>query len=314
MNFTFRRGVREEVGLLIGLIGPSGGGKTFSAMRLAKGICGDDPFAVIDTEAGRAKHYADDFKFDHGDLKPPFTPDVYSGAIKAAEDAGYKAIIVDSASHVWAGDGGVLDMHETELARLTKGDPSRSENFNMLAWNRPKSEHKRMVSRLLQLRSSVILCLRAEEKIKMEKGADGKTKIVPQGWQPICEKNLPYELTISFLLTPDNPGVGKPIKLEKQHLEIFPAGEKIGEECGRRILDWSKGGEKKKAPEPKKEKRKAPAKDFLATINEQYQRIGAESFHEIMNKFGITSPEEITEREKQVEFFRALIGQKGVGA
>ena len=71
MTFTFRPAIREDVGLLIGLAGGTGSGKTYTAMRLASGIAGDKRFCVIDTEAGRAKHYADQFKFDHGDLKPP---------------------------------------------------------------------------------------------------------------------------------------------------------------------------------------------------------------------------------------------------
>ena len=83
-NFTFRPAIRENVGLLIGLIGASGSGKTYTAMRLASGICAGKPFAVIDTEAGRAKHYADQFKFDHGDLKPPFRPNAYAEAIEAS--------------------------------------------------------------------------------------------------------------------------------------------------------------------------------------------------------------------------------------
>jgi hypothetical protein len=37
------------------------------------------------------------------------------------------------------------------------------------------------------------------------------------GWIPIAEKNLPYELTASFLLMADKPGVPKPIKLQEQH-------------------------------------------------------------------------------------------------
>ena len=53
-GITFRPALRENVGLLIGLAGGSGGGKTWSAMLLAKGISGDKPFAVIDTEARRA--------------------------------------------------------------------------------------------------------------------------------------------------------------------------------------------------------------------------------------------------------------------
>ena len=134
MSFQFRPAIREEVGLLIGLIGPSGGGKTYTGMRLAKGICGDKPFAVIDTEAGRAKHYADLFKFDHGDLKPPFTPDAYAEAIKAADEAGYKAVIVDSCSHEWNGDGGVLDWQENELTRMAGDDYRKRESCKMSSW------------------------------------------------------------------------------------------------------------------------------------------------------------------------------------
>src|SRR4249919_950571 len=118
MAFTFRPAVRENVGLLIGLSGASGSGKTYSAFRLAKGIAGDKPFAVIDTEAGRAKHYGDRFKFDHGDLKPPFRPGAYADAIGAADAAGYPVIVVDSFSHEHAGEGGLLDWHEEEFQRM----------------------------------------------------------------------------------------------------------------------------------------------------------------------------------------------------
>ncbi len=118
MTFQFREAKREGVGLLIGLAGGTGSGKTFSAFRLASGIAGNRKFAVIDTEAGRALHYADQFRFDHGDLRGPFNPDAYIEAIAAADDAGYPAIVVDSTSHLWAGDGGILDWREAELDRL----------------------------------------------------------------------------------------------------------------------------------------------------------------------------------------------------
>src|SRR5512139_2729714 len=137
MSFEFRPAIREAVGLLIGLIGPSGGGKTYTAMRLAKGICGEKPFAVIDTEASRAKHYADIFKFDHGDLKPPFRPSAYADAIKAADEAGYKAVIVDSCSHEWAGEGGILDWQEEELFKKAGDDYHKRETYKMSSWIKP---------------------------------------------------------------------------------------------------------------------------------------------------------------------------------
>jgi hypothetical protein len=253
VSFTFRRAVRENVGLLIGLIGASGSGKTWSAMRLASGICGDKPFAVIDTEAGRAKHYADQFHFDHGDLKPPFSPHAYAEAIAAADAAGYPVVVVDSCSHEWAGDGGVLDMQEGELERMAGDDWQKRERVKMAAWIRPKMEHKKMAQRLLQVRAHLILCFRAEEKIEMVK-QDGKLVIVPKksptgldGWIPVCEKNLPYELTASFLLMAANPGIPHPIKLQEQHKPLFPLDKPITEESGRQIAQWAAGGTK--APE-----------------------------------------------------------------
>ena len=238
MGFQFRPGVRENVGLLIGLIGPSGGGKTFTAMELASGICGDRPFAVIDTEARRALHYADRFRFDHGELAAPFRPDAYEGAIKTADDAGYHVIVVDNASHVWYGEGGLLEWHDEEYQRLGGKD-----SVKMLAWVKPKMAHKRMVQRLLQVRAHLILCFRAEEKTKMIKNSKGKMEPVNIGWQPICEKNLPYELTVSILLEPENPGCPIPIKVQEQHRPLFPEGVQINRQAGAAIRDWAKGGE-----------------------------------------------------------------------
>lgn len=297
MSFTFRPAIRENVGLLIGLAGGTGSGKTYTAMRLAAGIAGDKPFAVIDTEAGRAKHYADQFRFDHGDLAPPFSPARYSEAIAAADKAGYPVIVVDSASHEHAGDGGLLDMHEAEYVRMGGRD-----NVKVAAWIKPKGEHKKFVGRLLQLRAHLILCFRAEEKIEMVRDENGKMKPVPKksltgldGWIPICEKNLPFELTASFLLLATQPGVPKPIKLQQQHRELFPLDKPITEESGRRLAAWARGGAKPAteqqsgndaAPEPSATVSSAAAPshaedDFAASIEsattlEELQRVGTE--------------------------------------
>ena len=242
MTFTFRPAVRENVGLLIGLAGASGSGKTFTAMRLASGMAGDKPFCVIDTEAGRAKHYADQFRFDHGDLTPPFSPSRYSEAIAAADAAGYPVIVVDSCSHEHSGDGGLLDMQEAEFARMGSKDSAK-----MASWVKPKGEHRKMVSRLLQVRAHLILCFRAAEKIEMVR-VDGKMEVRKKqtatgldGWVPECEKTLPYELTTSLLLMASNPGVPHPIKLQSQHRALFPLDQPITEDSGRKLAQWASG-------------------------------------------------------------------------
>lgn len=248
-NISFRPAVREAVGLIVGLCGGTGSGKTWSAMEMATGICGADSFALIDTENRRGLHYADAFKFDHADLRAPFSPDAYADAIIAADKAGYKVIVVDSATHEWAGDGGVLDMQEAELDRMAGTDWKKRESCKMAAWIKPKMAHKHMVSKLLQVRAHLILCFRAEEKVEMLRGDDGKMKIVPKksltgldGWMPVCEKNLPFELTASFLLTADQPGFPKPIKLQQQHRNLFPLDKPINRESGRLVAAWAAGG------------------------------------------------------------------------
>lgn len=253
MTVNFRPAVRENVGLWINLIGGTGTGKTFTGMRLASGISGDKPFAVIDTENRRALHYADRFKFDHAEIREPFSPDAYAEAIQGADKAGYAVIMIDSGTHEWAGHGGILDMQEHELERMAGDNWAKREACKMSSWIKPKMAHKRLVNVMLGVRAHIIFCLRAEPKIEMVKGEKG-WEVRPKqsltgldGWIPVCEKNLPFEATASFLLMADKPGFPHPIKLQEQVIHLFPPNQPIDEESGRRLAEWASGA-KKAAP------------------------------------------------------------------
>ena len=317
MSFVFKRAIRESVGLLIGLAGGTGAGKTFSAMRLAQGISGDRPFAVIDTEAGRAKHYSDRFVFDHGDLRPPFTPQAYAEAILAADEAGYPAIVVDSMTHEWAGEGGVLEMQEEELERMAGDNWQKREACRMAAWIKPKMQHKKMVQRLLQVRAHLILCFRAEEKVEMVKDEKtGKMVIVPKksttgldGWMPVCEKNLPYELTASFLLTADAPGMPKAIKLQEQHRPMFPANKPVDEESGKRVAVWASGG----AAPAKAAEKKPPAKEEPAKadppVEQPVDPVSTEEFEKLVEALDVkTRPALVTAYNADIAVLKARKG------
>lgn len=252
---SFRPAVRENVNALLSFAGGTGSGKTLTAMRVARGLAGDKPFYVIDTENRRALHYVDlvppggeKVRFEYGEITDPFSPAKYIEAIDAAEKAGARVIIIDSASHEHAGEGGLLDMHEAALQKMAGNDWQRREACKMAAWVEPKGEHKKLVNRMLRCRAHLILCLRAETKIEMVKDGNGKTQIRPKttltgldGWVPICEKNLPFEMTCSFLLTPDKPGFPKPIKLQEQHKAFFPLDRPVTEESGRLLAAWAQG-------------------------------------------------------------------------
>ena len=247
-DFKFEHAVRKAVKLRIGLAGGTGGGKTYSAMELASGLAGGKRFAFIDSEAERAKHYADEFDFDHGDLQPPFRPQAYLDAIVAAEAAKYPVIVVDSFSHEWEGEGGILEWQEEELDRMAGQDMEKRHRCLRAAWIAPKRAHRKMVNRLLQVRAHLIICLRAEEKIDMEH-KDGKLVVVPKksrtgldGWIPICEKRLPFELDASFLLIESAPGIPKPIKLENQHRKLINLEKPLDKSVGAALGVWAAGG------------------------------------------------------------------------
>lgn len=242
--FLFKPAVRENTPMVMALAGASGSGKTFTALELAMGLADGGKIAVIDTEGRRALHYADLrdktgaelFRFDHGELRPPFSPERFLAAMKQAEAAGYRVIVIDSFSDEHEGEGGLIDMAAA----------GRSEN-SAANWARPKAAHKLIVRWLRQARCHVIFCLRAEERVKFEKVWNDKkqreeTAVVPLGWMPVCEKRFMYDMTASFLLSPARPGIPEPIKLQEQHRRFFPEGKPVTRESGRLLAAWATGG------------------------------------------------------------------------
>lgn len=279
MTFHFRKGVREGVTVLVALAGASGSGKTFSALRMAKGLARGKPVAFIDTEARRALHYADRFDFLHCDMEPPFHPERFIEAVRAAEKAGAAVIIVDSFSHEYDGVGGILEWAEQIEAGTPKPgienprEPKDSQDWwkdwaekpvkSPGNWKEPKREHRRMVSAFLQVRAHLIFCLRADEKIEIVKGDGGKTQIKPLGWMPICEKRFMFEMTSSFTLAPARPGAVNydlPNKIQEQHRALFRDGAQIGEAQGEALAAWaqSESAPAKPAPAPSKVAPSAP--------------------------------------------------------
>lgn len=293
MSFTLRPAVREKIGLLFAIAGASGSGKTFSALVLARGIAnGTGRIAVIDTEAGRALHYApqpgtkaDGFKtfdFLHLNFEPPFTPERYVEAIKACEEAGATVIVVDSLSHEWNGEGGCSDIQAAEAERMATWDgkvnPAKIEAMTAPAWKKPKMRHQRMMARLIQCRTHLIFCLRAQEKIKIvkvEKNGRMTSEIVPQGFMPICEKSLMFEMSGSMTLHPETPGQPRydmQHKLNEDLRAIFQEGRYIDADAGKRLRLWAETG----ADRPSIDKAAEGVRDLIERIqdaNEQTLRV-----------------------------------------
>jgi ABC-type dipeptide/oligopeptide/nickel transport system ATPase component len=254
VTFTFQPAARTSTPLLLGLVGPSGGGKTYSALRLAAGIQSvvGGEIAFIDTEARRALHYANKFKFLHLDFEPPHGPDRYLEAIESAFQAGAKTIIVDSMSHEHEGAGGVLEQHEAELDRMAGQDYRKREACNFIAWAKPKAARRKLINALLQKQGNFIFCFRAKEKIKLVKQEDGKIKPGDAGWQAIAGDEFVYEMTDRFLLPPGAKGVpdmsaeaiinGVP-KVTEDHYAFIQPNNPLHEQMGVSLARWAQGEE-----------------------------------------------------------------------
>lgn len=240
--FDDKPAVREQTPVFVGLVGPSGGGKTYSALRLASGIqsvTGGDIFG-IDTEADRMKAYADKFKFRHVPFGAPFSPLDYLAAIEHCVAKGAKTIVIDSMSHEHEGPGGLLEMHEREMGGNFKKQ--------MIAWAKPKAARRRLINAILQVKANFIFCFRAKEKMKIVQGKDP----VPLGFMAIGGEEWIYEMTVATLLLPNANGVplwqseqiGErlTIKLPEQFRSVFHGGEQLSEAHGAAMAQWAAGG------------------------------------------------------------------------
>lgn len=267
--YAYTPAVRRRVSLITILAGATGSGKTLTALLLARGLVGgrqnDHKIKAIDSESGRLLFYAPaegekpgdfTFGFMYGEIHAPFTPEAYGEAIVAADTTETEVIIVDSFSHVWNGDGGCDDIHEDVLDRQCKDDPNnyaKRQALSVGAWKEPKLRHKRLVSRMLQCRAHLIICLRAEEKMRMESVVQDngfkKTVItaakdlpITERWGLICEKKLPFEATLSLLFVADRPGYPIPLKIMEQNRAAVPLDRQVGEQTGLELAAWSRGG------------------------------------------------------------------------
>lgn len=229
--FRVIESVREAVPALVALWGFSDSGKSFSALRLARGLVGPKgKIVAIDTENRRMKYYSGLFGgFSHLDLQPPFTPQRYTAAFDAAIAAGAGAIIVDSMSHCWEGEGGVLEQADASTVN------------GLMKWKAPKMAYMRMVNRMLRSPVHVIFCLRAKEKyVQIGQGKNAKIELV--GQEPICGKRFVYEMTVAAHMESGSRKPLDPVKVPEGMIHAIKPGEYITEECGRQIADWLAGG------------------------------------------------------------------------
>jgi DNA replication protein DnaC len=93
----FQIATKTQAKLRLAIAGPSGAGKTYSALAIASGLTTIDKVAVIDTEHGSADKYADIYRgFSSVKITDNYAPDIFVETIKDAEASGFEVLIIDS--------------------------------------------------------------------------------------------------------------------------------------------------------------------------------------------------------------------------
>jgi AAA domain len=240
MNYQAKPATRSEEPLLLGMIGPPGGGKTLSSLKLAKGIQsvrGGD-IIVIDTEGGRARKYNDLIPFNIVELTNARSGE-FLECIKAQLPSKPAAIIVDSLS----------DEHESYLEWHDEMVPKMGNN-EWAAWAKPKAARKLLISGILKIKVPLIFTFRAREKTKQEV-VNGKKVVTNIGWQPVAPLEIIHTLDLTCVLPPRADGVpvwksekiGEDfiIKLPNYLAPFVQAGKPLDEEMGAAFARWAKG-------------------------------------------------------------------------
>lgn len=193
MALQFKKAERTAVKIKLAISGPSGSGKTKGSIALAKGL--GTKVAVLDTENGSASTYSE-MGFDVIELSPPFTSARFIEVIDAAIEAGYDVLVIDSLSHQWAGDGGILSRKEEMDKR-----PGSNSYTN---WATFTKEHTQFVSRVLHSPIHIIATLRAKQDYVLETNERGKQTPRKVGLAPVQRDGLEYEFSTMFELQMDH--------------------------------------------------------------------------------------------------------------
>ena len=249
--FTPKKARREKQKAIIGFIGPSGSGKTVSALRTAYGMMQEAypdaseeelwaKIGVADTEHSRSLLYwneqFDDMRigdFVHIDFDAPYTTERYNGAVKALKAEGCEVIIVDSLSHNWQGEGGIIETH------------SNMSGNSFQNWGKLSSETTNLIKTLTRNDVHILCTLRTKTEYVLEENEKGKMAPKKIGTKAVQKDELEYEFMINFVVNMDHS-----VETSKDNTRLFEGQAfQITEDVGRKLYKWLELGVDVKAEE-----------------------------------------------------------------
>lgn len=256
-EFLLQPATRKAVAPKVILAGPSGSGKSLSALLLAAGMIDvrtDADWAdivVADADNLSSTYYVDTAftvgdgvnepvecvtigRFTLIDFKPPYHPDRWIKLINEVVEAKKKILILDNFSAEWEGDGGVLDWTRRLGGRASD-------------WSVTDPAHNRVLDAIRKAPIPIIATLREKQAIEIMKVPDGrggeKTEVRKLGMKPKQREGIEYEFDLQMSIAHDthtaSVGTGK----DRTGLFSTRIPSVITPETGRTLANWAKSGD-----------------------------------------------------------------------
>ena len=253
----FRKAERRKAKLRLAITGPAGSGKTYGALQIAQGLGGS--IAMIDTENGSGDLYSSICEYDIMNINAPFDPRKYIQAIHDAENEGYDVLIIDSLSHCWISEGGLLDMKE-QLA--TSG---KYNSFS--AWSKVTPIQNKLIEAMLTSKCHIIATMRSRTDYVQVVNDKGRTEIRKVGLAPVQRDGMDYEFSVVFDLNNEHT-----VTVSKDRTSIFDGKNfTLSAETGATLLEWLNSG--KDIPDVRElnERKQSIYRAYLALFNGSQQ-------------------------------------------
>ena len=239
-NLVIKDAVRQGQKARVMLAGPSGSGKTWTLLSVATVLSGGKPFIVIDTENESASLYADRFKFKVVNWAPPYDPTELAEAIKTLQSE-WPAIVIDSSSHFWMGEGGTLDIVDRAAAKV------RGNGY--AGWKEGTPAQNALYEAMIRCQTHLLTGVRSKMDHVQEKDErTGKTIVRKVGMAPIQRDGMEYEFTVAADMDMDHSMIITKTRCSELSEKVFKAGKQ--DEMATQLKAWLDSAEPTPAPPP----------------------------------------------------------------
>ena len=248
----FQKATKQQIKARIGLAGPTGSGKTWTALEMATVLAeaSDGRIAVVDTERRSASLYADRFDFDAMAMDPPYEPQRCADALRAAEANGYTVAVIDSLTHFWQGEGGTLDIVDAVAQKSYGGN-------KYAGWAVGTPALRYLVDTILGVDLHVIVTMRSKMDY-VEEVVNGRKTYVRVGMAPIMRDGIEYEFTVLGDVDLEHRIVINKTRCAELDGKVIQPGR--ARDAAVTFLDWLENGE----PDPAIEARERLTADLKA--------------------------------------------------